>query len=204
MSTKPIASQVVPGENGAESATANQGAIRPRDSWFHWCGTADAISQTSKRAERRALLEAYFSAAAAETVTPAARYFSGAFLAPAEQATSRIDRTVIIAAVQELARFDPADFEERYPDDRDLSEAAAEVFAGRLPSGLSVRDVSIWGEELASASEAERQRGLVREMLARLGAIEAKYLVKLIGGSAPGIDESEIEEAVAKRRPRGA
>ena len=203
MSTKPVASQVVPGENGAESATASEGAIRRRDSWFHWCGTADAISQTNERAERRSLLAAYFSAVAVETVAPAARYFSGAFFAPAEAGpSSRIDRAVIAAAIQDVGRIGPADFEERYGADHALGETAGEVLAGRLPSGISVRDVSAWGEELTLATDARRHRELLRDILARLGAIEAQYLVRLIDGSSLRVDKAEIEQAVAKRRSR--
>ena len=77
MSTKPVAHQVVPGVRGAESASAEEGAVRPRDSFFHWCGTADAIRTTTSRPEKRAILDAYFVAVAEETVAPAARFFDG-------------------------------------------------------------------------------------------------------------------------------
>src|SRR4029450_8623204 len=60
MSTKPLAHQVVPGARGAESSAAEGGAVRSRDSLFHWCGTVDAIRVTPNRPEKRAILDAYF------------------------------------------------------------------------------------------------------------------------------------------------
>src|SRR3954469_25353628 len=84
MSTKPVAHQVVPGASGGESAAAEEGAVRPRDSLFHWCGTADAIRTTPSRPEKRAILDAYFVVVAEETVAPAARFFVGAFFPPTD------------------------------------------------------------------------------------------------------------------------
>ena len=60
MSTKPLSQQVVTGADGAESANAQDGAVRPRDSLFHWCGTADSVRRTNERGKRCSLLDAYF------------------------------------------------------------------------------------------------------------------------------------------------
>ena len=200
MSTKPLAKQVVPGAKGAESSTAEDGAVRPRDSVFHWCGTVDAIRRSSDPVEKRALLDAYFEAVAYETLAPAARYFAGQLLPPDDPRAIVVDRSLVAGAIEDLTRIAPDAFRTRTSTDADLGDVAAEAFAGRLPSGIAVVDVEAWAENLANASENDARRVLVREMLARLSAIEARYIVKLVGGELRiGLTDEQIAEAVAKR-----
>jgi DNA ligase 1 len=200
MSTKPLAKQVVPGANGAESSTAQDGAVRPRDSVFHWSGTVDAIRRASDPLEKSALLGAYFEAVAYETLAPAARYFAGQLLPPDDPRAISVDRSLVAGAIEDLTRIAPDAFRTRSSADADLGEVAAEAFAGRLPSGIAVVDVESWAENLANASDNDARRVLVREMLARLSAIEARYIVKLVGGELRiGLTDEQIAEAVARR-----
>ena len=200
MSSKPLARQVMPGPSGAESATAADGSIRPRDSWFHWCGTVDALSGATNRNERQAALEVYFSAVAEESVAPAVRFFSGEFFPQRVEAT-RIPWTVIAEAIEGLTRLNVHRRRARRIVQGDLSNAVAERFAGRLPSGVSMVDVDSWAHDLAAADGAEAQHALLHDMLARLSAIEAKYLVCLIAGELHiEISRQQIEEALAKAR----
>ena len=197
MSTKRLAQQVVPGANGAESATAEDGAVRPRDSLFHWCGTVDAIGQWSKRVDKVALLRSYFESVAAQTIGPAARFFVGRILPRHE--TIGVGPSLVVDAIQELTHISADEFRERYVKHGDLGDAAAEIFAGRLPSGIAVDDVMIWVDELATTPDPDARRLLVRDMFARLNGLEARYLVKLLGGTADfGVTEAHVEEALAK------
>ncbi len=200
MSTKPLAKQVVPGAKGAESSTAEDGAVRPRDSVFHWCGTVDAIRRASDPIEKGALLGAYFEAVAYEALAPAARYFAGQLLPPDDPRAIIVDRSLVAGAIEDLTRIAPDAFRTRTSADADLGDIAAEAFAGRLPSGIGVVDVEAWAENLANASENDARRVLMREMLARLSAIEARYIVKLVGGELRiGLTDEQIAEAVARR-----
>ena len=201
MSTKPLAQQIVPGANGAESSTAEDGAVRPRDSVFHWCGTVDAVRRATEPGEKSALLGAYFEAVAEETIAPAARYFAGKILPPDDPRTIGVGWSLMVDAIQELTRISPDEFRARYATDGDLGDVAAEAFAGRLPSGIAVVDIEAWANELANARDTETRRALVRDMLARLSALEARYIVKLMGGELEiGLTEAQIQEAVAQRR----
>lgn len=202
MSTRPLAHQVVPGKEGPESASAEQGAVRPRDSFFHWCGTADALRQASKPGDRQALLRAYFGALAEESIAPAARLFAGGFLPERGGKRPLASGEVVIGAMENLAQMDPTELRERCRTAGDLGCVAAELFAGRLPSGLAMSEVAAWGQALASArSDGERQ-SLVQDMLSRLSSLEAQYLVNLVVGRLDtGLDESDVEEA--RRSSRG-
>jgi hypothetical protein len=200
MSTKPLADQVMPGAGDAESASAAEGAVRARDSLFHWCGAAEAFQQTTKDAEKSALLDGYFGALAEESIAPAARYFSGVFFPIESPVTPCVSKPVVAGAIQDLARVRA---EERLERDAnvDLGNIAADAFAGRLPSGLALSEVAEWGDALAQAAGDDERRALVREMLARLNSLEAQYLVRLIIGELGAVVErSLIEEAIRRRR----
>lgn len=200
MSTKPVAHQVVPGARGAESAAAEDGAVRPRDSLFHWCGTADAIRTTPSRPEKRAILDAYFVVVAEETVAPAARFFVGAFFPPTDSGTRRIEATIVGDAIRDLARVGPDDLRGHRRKLRDMASVAADVFAGRLPSGIAMSEVAGWAADLAAATEPDVQRRLVGEMLARLSSMEARYVVQLIVGELDiGLEPADVDGAVAAR-----
>jgi hypothetical protein len=200
MSTKPLAHQVVPGVEGAESAAAEDGAVRPRDSLFHWCGTVDALRQPTNNADRQSLLDAYFTEVAEETIAPAARFFRG-IIQDSDPSAPPVPREVVIDAMRDLARMEPDDLRERCRTETDLGCVAEEVFAGRLPSGLAMSEVAAWGEELARARTPSAQRLLVRDMLTRLNGLEARYLVNLITGDlALDVDPAELDEAMARRK----
>lgn len=200
MSTKPLAHQVMPGAGDAESSSAAVGAVRSRDSLFHWCGTLEAIQQATKDTERRALLDVYFSALAEESVASAARYFSGVFFPNELPATPCVPKPVVAGAIQDLARVRA---EERLAGNPglDLGDVVADAFAGRLPSGLALSEVAEWGDALKDAADDAARRTLVREMLARVSSFEARYLVRLIVGElGVVVDRSLVEAAVNRRR----
>lgn len=207
MSTKPLAHQVVPGARGAESAGAEEGAVRSRDSLFHWCGTVDAIRVTTNHAEKRALLDAYFETVAEESAEPAARFFVGALFPSPESETRRIEWSIVAEAIQDLTRMSLDDVHARYKESGDIGAVAADAFAGRLPSGIAMSEVAGWSDELAKATEPEVQRHVIGELLARLSSLEALYVVKLIVGELDiALDSVDVEAALATRyaseRPR--
>ena len=203
MSTKPIATQVVPGAAGAESAGAEDGAVRPRDSLFHWCGTVDAIRVTPHREEKRAILVAYFEAVAVETIGPATRMFVGEIFPGDGSAGHRADWHTVAEAIQGLTRMSEESLRTRCTKLGDIASVAADAFAGRLPSGISVGEVAEWARELAATSEPDDERDLVSGMLDRLSSLEAYYLVQLlVGGFHVGLDLADIEAAAAARQPR--
>jgi len=200
MSTKPVAHQVVPGARGAESAAAEDGAVRPRDSLFHWCGTADAIRTTTSRPEKRSILDAYFVVVAEETVAPAARFFVGGFFPPTDPRTDPIEAALVADAIRELAPGASDDLRGRRKKPRDIASVAADVFAGRLPSGIPMSGVAGWADDLAAANDPDAQRRLIGEMLARLSSLEARYVVQLIVGELDiGLSPEDIEGALAAR-----
>jgi len=198
MSTKPLSQQVVTGANGAESANAQDGAVRARDSLFHWCGTADSVRRTNERSARCSLLDAYFGAVAEESIAPATRYFLGSMFAVREKRRLVVDPSLIEQAIRDVTHLSTRAFRARTRTYGNLATVAADVFAGRLPSGLAIIDVALWADDLADASDATERRTFLSEMFARLSALEAQYVVQLLGGELQiGVDAALIEEALA-------
>lgn len=198
MSTKPVSKQVVPGKGGAESAHASRGAVRPRDSLFHWCGTADAIRQESDREEKRSLLEAYFGAVAANGVAPAARFFSGAVLPRQDARAIVVEVPLLMETIRGLTGRSAEKMDALVAKAGTLASAAAELFSGRLPSGLSVNDAEHWFDDLADRPSPSGIRALLRDMFARVSGIEAGYVVKLLQGELDiGLEDEIIEAALS-------
>jgi DNA ligase-1 len=154
---------------------------------------------TEDAVEKRAFLEAYFAAIADESVGPATRFFAGDIFAGSTPA--RIPWTLIAKAIEDLTRLNVGRRRARRIVQGDLSSVAEEAFAGRLPSGLSVCEVDEWGGELAAAETPEKKGEMLRDMLARLNAMEAKYLVSLLCGELRlGLSRQQIENVAAEAR----
>jgi ATP-dependent DNA ligase len=74
-----------------------------------------------------------------------------------------------------------------------------------LPSGLSVCEVDEWGRELAATASSDDKGELLRDMLARLSSMEAKYLVSLLCGELRlEISRQDIAESAASARTSGS
>src|SRR5262249_59284622 len=82
----------------------------------------------------------------------------------------------------------------------DFGSAAADVLeAAPEKSTLSVGDVATAFDALARASGTAQKSQVLRDLLRRATALEAKYIIKIIGGDLRiGLRESLVEEAIAK------
>jgi DNA ligase-1 len=81
----------------------------------------------------------------------------------------------------------------------DTGDLAGDLLAGRPPSGVTLGEIEGWFGELVTAAGTNARRAAVRDRLATLGALEAKYLMKLLGGEHRiGLKEAQVEEAIAK------
>jgi DNA ligase-1 len=216
MSTKPLAQQVVTGTEGAESATGSRRTARPRESLFHLCATADTIRQTPRRDDKRALLEPYFGALDANTIGSAVRILAGALFTSAKpgapETTSAetdtsdagpiptpVSRTLAVTAIRALTRVSAERLLDLTMKLGDLGDVAGEVFSGRLPSGVSVREAEDQLRGVVTAADSDTVRlPLVRDVLAKLSGIEAQYVVRLLCGDLGiDVDQSLVEEALA-------
>ncbi len=169
------------------------------ESFARWCATADAVAATTKRLEKRALLEAYLATLGDDALAIAARFLSGVPFARHDMRTTRVGGAAIRTALAAITGLDADDLRERAVRLGDGGDVAAEVLADRASTDVTLHDVAAWMEALAGTTGTTARTRLVREMLERLGGAEARYAVKLAGGELRiGLKESQVEEALAR------
>jgi DNA ligase-1 len=88
-----------------------------------------------------------------------------------------------------------------YRERGDLGAAAADVLTETAPasSTLSLAEVRATFDQIAQTRTAAAKSALLKSLLARATALEAKYILKIITGELRiGLKESLVEEAIAK------
>jgi DNA ligase 1 len=182
-------------------AYVNQaGAAEALPGTFHaWATVADAVRATTKRLEKSALLESYFARLEDAALVIAARFFSGVVFPRHDMRTTQVGGSIVHGALEAVSGVDGPELHERYVAIGDAGDLAGELFATRPPSGVTLQEVESWFGSLALAAGTNARRLAVRALLAELGGLEAKYLVKLLGGELRiGLKEAQVEEALAK------
>ena len=167
---------------------------------FHaWAERADAIRATSKRLEKLAVLSAYLPTLDDTDLVIAARFFSGITFPRHDARTTQVGRSIVYSAIAAITGRSDEELREGYVRWGDSGDYTEELFAGRPPSGVTLAQVEEWFANLAIAKGTNARRVLVHELLAPLGALEAKYFVKLLGGDLRiGLKEVQVEEALAR------
>src|SRR5256712_7963492 len=88
-----------------------------------------------------------------------------------------------------------------YQRHADLGEVAAELIDASAPSGppLQLEDVAKAFDAIAAARGVAPKREVLRDLLARATADEARYLVKIVSGETRiGLREGLLEDAIAR------
>ncbi len=167
-------------------------------SFHRWAETADAVRATTKRLEKGAILVDYLRGLDDDALAIAARFFSGIPFPRHDARTTQVGPSLIFDAFATITGAADATLGERYVAHGDAGDLAGELFAGRPPSGLSLLDAEAFFAELSTAKGTLARRALVRELYTRLGAVEARFLTKLLGGELRiGLKEAQVEDALA-------
>lgn len=163
--------------------------------------TADAVAATTKKTEKVRLVADYFLSRPVEEAAQAAVFFSGCAFPAWEERTLQVGGAQLWRAVAEISAKSESALTSAYRRHGDLGSAAQDLLehaAARRPS-LTVADVAAAFNELARTSMAAQKGRLLQEILRRATAVEAKYIIKIIGGDLRiGLRESLVEEAIAR------
>lgn len=168
--------------------------------------TCEAVASTTKKTEKVRLVGEYFYSRPAAEAAQAAIFLSGRVFPAWDERTLQIGGTMLWRAVSEVSGKGEIALTAAYRRHGDLGAAACEVLASGqekqiqpFSSSLSVPDVAVAFEELARRSTTAHKLTLIQELLRRASPLEAKYLIKIIGGDLRiGLRESLVEEAIAK------
>jgi ATP-dependent DNA ligase I len=165
----------------------------------HWAETADAVRATTKRLEKSALVERYLVALDGPALAIAARFFSGVVFPRHDMRTTQVGGSIVWQALSAVTGHAADHLGARYLAHGDLGDLAGELLGDRPPSGTTLIEVESRFTALAAAKGTNARRALIREWLGVLGGLEARFVVKLLGGELRiGLKEAQVEEALAK------
>ena len=161
---------------------------------------AERVGATTKRLEKLAAVAEWLSAIEDDAdLARAARFLSAHPFPRHDMRTTQVGGSILHGALQAISGADPDVMHDRYVKLGDTGSLAEELLAGRPARGLTLAEAEAWLGELARTSGTNARRALVHAMLASLGPLEAKYLVRLLAGELRiGLKEAQVEEAAAK------
>ena len=166
-----------------------------------FAATAEAVAATTKKTEKVRSVAEYFRSHPVDDASQAAVFFSGRAFPAWEERTLQVGGTLLWRALGEISGKGDIALTAAYRRHGDLGTAAQDVLERTaLPrSSLSLAEVAAAFDELARTSTTAHKLSLLQDLLRRATALEAKYIVKIIGGDLRiGLRESLVEEAIAK------
>ena len=169
------------------------------DAFDRWASVADTVRGTTKRLQKLAALVEYLPSLHDEGLAIAARFFSGIVFPRHDARTTQVGGSILWTALATVTGLSDDALAEAYGRYGDAGDMVGDVLAEQSPSGRTLEWVEGRFAALAHAAGSAARREIVRETLASLGANEARYFAKLLGGELRiGLKEAQVEEALAR------
>jgi DNA ligase-1 len=169
--------------------------------FIDWVSTADAVRATPKKLEKMAALGAYLGSLDDSDLVIAARLFAGAPFPRKDERVLSVGWSALSDVLRERSGRDGSDMGASYQRHADLGDVAFELIGDSPPSGepLTLLDVETSFTEMAAVRGANAKRDVLRGVMRRATAGEARYITKVIAGETRiGLREGLLEDAVAK------
>jgi len=176
--------------------------------------TADAVSATTKRLEKLAILAEYLSPLSDEDLAIACRFLSGLPFPFSDERTLNVGFSAASTVLIDITGVDPSEYGLLAVRLGDLGEVAAHILAqsqatleqdlirnpkSEIRNGITLRSALDAFEMMASTRGAGQKALLLRNLLVAASPQEGKYIVKLVTGDMRmGLKESLVEEALAR------
>jgi ATP-dependent DNA ligase I len=163
--------------------------------------TCEAIAATKKKNEKVRIVADYLHSRTIEEAAVSAVFLSGRGFPAYEEKTLQVGGTMLWAVVREISGKSDAEMSQAYRKYGDLGSAAHDVLADVAPrvSSVNVVDVAREFNRIAETRGAATKASFLRLLLQKLTALEAKYVIKIMGGDLRiGLRESLVEEGIAK------
>ena len=164
---------------------------------------AGSVAWTSKKTEKTQILSEYLNTLPLPEARLAAMFFSGCAFPAYEETTLQVGGALLWRLAAEVAGASDTELSEAYRRYGDLGDAAEEVFNLRKPGApgpeISLAELAESFRKIAAARGPAAKTGILRPLLARASAAEAKYIIKImLGDLRIGSKESLVEDAIAK------
>ena len=164
---------------------------------------AEAISATTKKLEKTALLGNYFKELNDPDLARAARYFAGHQFALSDSRTTNVGGSIISEALCQATGFGMEDLAPRYVRLGDAGETAYEAVK-EAKHGIQLPAITLAETEsiitrLSETRGTRNKTALLATVLHQASPLEAKYLIKLLAGDLRiGLKEGLVEDAIAR------
>jgi DNA ligase-1 len=174
----------------------------PPNSLEAFAKTAEAVSGTTKKLAKAALLGEFFQQLDDDDLARAARYFSGQQFAQSDARTTNVGGSILGEAICSATGSSPESLGPRYARWGDGGDVAFEVFSeakpGNRPS-LSLLETESLLARLSATRGKNAKTLILIEVLSRATPLEAKYLIKMLSGDLRiGLREGLVEDAIAR------
>ncbi|MDX6443354.1 MAG: ligase 1 [Blastocatellia bacterium] len=174
----------------------------PPNSLEAFAKTAEAVSGTTKKLAKAALLGEFFQQLDDDDLARAARYFSGQQFAQSDARTTNVGGSILGEAICCATGSSPESLGPRYARWGDGGDVAFEVFSeakpGNRPS-LSLAETENLLARLSATRGKNAKTSILIEVLSRATPLEAKYLIKMLSGDLRiGLREGLVEDAIAR------
>jgi DNA ligase-1 len=166
-----------------------------------WVTTADAVRATTKKLEKNRLLGAYLAQLEDDDLQTAARLFAGAPFPRKDERVLSVGWSALSDVLLERSEKDGDDMAASYQRHADLGDVAHELIGDSPHEGdsLTLFDVSAAFDGIAAVRGTNNKRELVRALIRRADAGEARYIVKIVSGETRiGLREGLLVDAIAK------
>jgi DNA ligase 1 len=169
--------------------------------------TADSISATRSRLAKIQILSGYLTSLPSADLRAAAIFFTGRPFPIFDSRTLNVGGSILVRAIQQLSGSDSAAIKKAYLEVADLGDVAEKLLPNPSGSDITPEQVFSAFEGIVTLSGIAPKLAAITDLLGKLAAREAKYVIKIITGDMRiGLKENTVEEAIAKafERPLNA
>jgi DNA ligase-1 len=164
----------------------------------HLAEACEAIASTTKKLVKTGIVADYLKSRSTHKAAVSAIFLSGRHFPAWEETTLLVGGRSLWPIVAELSGKDEAELTAVYRRRGDLGAVAGDVLRPRPGQGLDVLEVERAFRQIAGVHGPAPKAALVRNLLARVTPLEAKYIIKIMTGDLRiGLKESLVEEAIA-------
>jgi DNA ligase-1 len=161
----------------------------------------DAIASTSSKLEKVRLLAGFLCSTDRDEVVLAARYFTGFIFPTGDERTLNVGGAAFSAVLQEVSGADDTEIRQAWRRHSDAGDVTRDLLEHRETTdagSMSLTTLDAAFGDIAAARTSQARKGLLRALLERVGADEARYIAKLITTELRiGLREGLVEEAIA-------